>query len=213
MKHPLTLALLGTLALAPCAFAQDTGTNTGSASGKHVAIVGGVALNKPTGHADIAGTRADLDGEATATLGASWFVNDNIAIEAWGADKAGHRVTTAGGKVASVDAQPYALSGQYHFGSADRTVRPFVGLGYYQTNYDNETAQAGGALAGQRIGVETAKGAMATVGADLNLGEHWFARGDVRYLHGNSDVSVNGAKVGEVKANPVVVGVGIGTRW
>ncbi len=136
------------------------GSNGTSASGKHFAVVGGVALNKPTGHADIAGTRADLDGEATSTLGASWFVNDNIAVEAWGADKTGYRVRTANGKVASVDAQPYAVSGQYHFGTADKTVRPFVGLGYYQMNYDNETAQAGGALAGRRIGVETANGPM-----------------------------------------------------
>jgi len=211
MKHHLTLALLGTLAVAPCAFAQDS--NGTSASGKRFAAVGGVALNHPTGHADIAGTRADLDGEATATLGASWFVNDNIAVEAWGADKTGYRVRGANGKVASVDAQPYAVSGQYHFGTPDKTVRPFVGLGYYQMNYDNETAQGGGALAGQRIGVETANGPMATLGADVSLGEHWFARGDVRYLHGNSDMSVNGAKVGEAKANPVVVGVGLGTRW
>ncbi|AXK72746.1 OmpW family protein [Lysobacter sp. TY2-98] len=211
MARHLSLALLGTLALAPCAFAQDAGTS--SASGKHVAIVGGVALNNPTGNADINGARTNLDGEAVGTLGASWFINDNIAIEGWGASKAGYRMTTANGKVGSVDAQPYALSGQYHFGSPDKTVRPFVGLGYYQMNYDNESAQAGAALAGQRIGVETAQGPMATVGADLNLGEHWFARGDVRYLHGNSDLSVNGVKAGEVKANPVVVGVGIGTRW
>ena len=211
MKRPLTLALLGTLALAPYAFAQDTGST--SASGKKIAIVGGVALNHPTGSVDVGGARGDLDGEAAATLGASWFVNDNIAIEAWGADKSGYRVTTGAGKVASVDAQPYALSGQYHFGGPDKTVRPFVGLGYYQMNYDNETAQAGGALAGRRIGVDTAQGAMATVGADLNLSEHWFARGDVRYLHGSSDMAVDGVKVGEAKANPVVVGVGIGTRW
>ena len=212
MKRQLTLALLGTLALAPCAFAQDAGT-PGSASGKHVAIVGGVALNEPTGHADVGGTRADMDGEAVGTLGASWFVNDNIAVEAWGADKAGYRLRTGDGKVASVDAQPYALSGQYHFGSPDRTVRPFVGLGYYQMNYDDETATGTGALAGDRIGVKTASGPMATVGADVNLGEHWFARGDVRYLHGSSDMSVNGTNVGEAKANPVVVGVGLGARW
>jgi outer membrane protein len=211
MKHHLTLALLGVLAVAPSAFAQDN--DGSSASGKRFAVVGGVALNKPTGHVDIAGSRADLDGEATGTLGASWFVNDNIAVEAWGADKTGYRVRTGDGKVASVDAQPYALSGQYHFGTADKTVRPFVGLGYYQMNYKNETAQGGGPLAGQRIGVETANGPMATAGADVNLGEHWFARGDVRYLHGSSDMSVNGAKVGEAKANPVVVGVGLGARW
>lgn len=210
MKHHLSLALLGTLALVPAAFAQDAGT---SAAGKRIAIVGGVAQNNPTGSVSLGATRADLDGAPAATLGASFFVNDNIAVEAWGADKSTYRVRTGAGKVASVDAQPYALSGQYHFGAPDRTVRPFVGLGYYQMNYDNETEQAGGALAGRRLSMETAQGPMATVGADATLGEHWFVRGDVRYLHGNSDVSVDGAKVGESRAKPVVVGVGLGTRW
>ncbi|HZX79532.1 MAG TPA: OmpW family outer membrane protein [Lysobacter sp.] len=210
MKRHLILALVGTLAAAPCAFAQDADT---SATGSRFAIVGGVGLNHPTGSVEAGAARADLDGEAAATLSGSWFVNDNFAVEAWGADKAGYRVRTADGKLASVDAQPYALSGQYHFGTPDRTVRPFVGLGYYEMNYDNETAEATGALAGQRIGVETAKGPMATVGADVTLGEHWFARGDVRYLHGSSDMSVNGTNVGEAKANPVVVGVGLGARW
>lgn len=74
------------------------------------------------------------------------LINDNIAVEAWGvADKFGHRVRTASGKVASVYAQLYALGGQYHFGGADRIVRPFVGLGYHESNYDGGTAQPGGA--------------------------------------------------------------------
>lgn len=211
MKHHLTLALLGTLCIAPSAFAQDAGN--GSASGKRVSVVGGVALAHPTGHADIGATRADLDGEATGTLSASWLISDNVAVEAWGTDKTGHRISANGRKIGSVDAQPYALSGQYHFGAADMPVRPFVGMGYYRMNYTNETAQAGGPLAGRRMGVETTNGPMATVGTDLNLGEHWFARGDVRYLHGSSDIAVGGVKSGEVKAQPVVVGVGIGTRW
>ncbi|GAB2508105.1 OmpW/AlkL family protein [Lysobacter humi (ex Lee et al. 2017)] len=210
MKHLSTLALLGTLAVAPCALAQETGT-----TGKRFAIVGGVAQSEPTGDATTAtGARAEIDGDVAPTLGASWYVNENVAIEAWGAaDKFGHRVKVGDTKAGSVDAQPYAVSGQYHFGASERTVRPFVGLGYYEMNFDDEQAQAGGPLAGRRIGIETAKGPMATVGADVNLGERWFARGDVRYLHGSSDLKLNGAPAGEVEANPVVVGLGIGARF
>ncbi|GAB3752960.1 OmpW/AlkL family protein [Lysobacter olei] len=206
----LTLALLGALSIAPAAFAQD-GTDT---SGKRFAIVGGYALSEPTKDATIAGAEAKVDGDGAATLSASYYVTDNIAIEAWGAaDKFGHRVNTAGGKTASVAAQPYALSGQYHFGTATQTVRPFVGLGYYESNFSEETAEPTGPLAGQRIGVETAKGAIATVGVDANFHPNWFARADVRYLQGGSDVKVNGVDAGEAKLNPVVVGVGIGTRF
>lgn len=210
--HSLTFALLGTLALASVAAAQTPAD--GSAAGKRFSVTGGYALSEPTRNPRIAGERVQVDGDGAATLGLSYHVNENVAIEAWGAaDKFGHRVRTASGKAASVNAQPVAISGQYHFGDADRTVRPFVGLGYHETNFDGETATPGGAFAGRRIGVETAKGAMATAGVDLDIGPGWFARADVRYLHGNSDVALDGMAAGEAELDPVVVGVGIGARF
>jgi outer membrane protein len=211
----LTLAVLATLAIAPSAFAQDASTE--AASGKRFAVVGGYALSEPTKNPEIAGARTNVDGDGAATLSASYYVTDNIAIEAWGAaDKFGHRVNTANGKVASIDSQPYALSGQYHFGNSTSLVRPFVGLGYFEANVDGEKAEPTGALAGQRIGVETAKGAMATAGLDVNITPTWFARADVRYMHdttGQPDVKVDGAKVGKAELNPVVLGVGVGARF
>ena len=203
----LTLALIATMAFAPAAFAQDASSD--SASGKRFAIVGGYALTQPTKNPQIAGTRTDLDGGGAPTLSASYFINDNIAIEAWGAaDKFGHRINAGGGKIGSVDSQPIALSGQYHFRGADSIVRPFVGLGYYEANYSNESLSGG-----QRLGVENAKGAMATAGVDLNINPTWFARADVRYMQGKPDVKLDGVKVGEAELNPVTVGVGIGARF
>lgn len=214
-------ALAGLLAIAPAAFAQDAGaqdipaqgTGNTAASGKHFTVVGGIAVQKTTGNSIIGGQRADFDSEVAPTLSASYNVNDNIAIEAWGAGRSGHRVRTASGKVGSVDSQPVAVSGQYHFGSAQSTVRPFVGLGYFQSNINHETTEPTGALAGQRLGMSTPKGPMATVGVDLNLTPTWFARADARYLRGGSDVAVDGAKVGHANLDPVVVGVGIGAHF
>lgn len=207
--HHSMLALVGALALAPLAVgAQDTSTP------KRVSITGGYALAEPTRNPQINGTRADVDGEGTPTLGVTYHATDNIGIEAWGAaDKFGHRVRTPTGKAASVSAQPVALSGQYRFGQTGDTVRPFVGLGVHQTNFSEETATAGGPYAGQRIGVETVTGPMATAGVDVDLAEHWFARADVRYLHGDSDLSLNGTPAGEANLEPVVVGVGVGVRF
>ncbi|MDR0183909.1 OmpW/AlkL family protein [Lysobacter arvi] len=216
MKHfrQLTLAVVATLAIAP-AFAQEiTGPDT---SGKRFAVVGGYTLAEPTKNPLIAGERTHVDGDGAATLSANYYVTDNIAIEAWGAaDKFGNRVRTPNGKVASVDTQPYALSGQYHFGNTQSIVRPFVGLGYFEANTDGEKAEASGPLAGQRIGVETAKGAMATAGVDVNITPTWFARADVRYMHdttGQPNVTVDGANVGKAELNPVTVGVGLGARF
>lgn len=204
----LTLAVLGALAFAPAAFAQDASTD--SASGKRFAIVGGYALTQPTKNPQIAGTRTNLDGDGAPTLSASYFINDNFAVELWGsADKFGHRINSSAGKLGSVDSQPVALSGQYHFRNADSIVRPFVGLGYYQANYSGEKLENG-----QRLGVDNAKGGIATAGVDLNINPTWFARADVRYMQGSkSDVKLNGLKVGEAELNPVTVGVGIGARF
>src|SRR3546814_13712169 len=108
-----------------------------------------------------------------------------------------------------IDGQAYSLSGQYHFGAADNIVRPFVGLGYHETNYSNEKADGAGALAGQRIGVETAKGAVATVGVDVNITPTWFACADARYFDGDGDISLDGTTAGPTEFNPVKAGVGI----
>jgi outer membrane protein len=219
--HKLTLCAAIALASAPTAFAQDGDTAASdTASGKRVSIVGGYAMSEPTRNPEIAGSRAQpgsraqLDGEGTPTLGVTYHVNDHIGIEAWGADKIGQRVNGADGqKIGSIEAQPYSLSGQYRFGAADNIVRPFVGLGYHETNYSGEQAQVGGLLDGQRVGVETAQGAVATVGVDVNINPTWFARADARYFQGDSDIRLNGARAGDAELNPVMLGVGVGARF
>lgn len=214
---PAALAVVLSAA-APLAFAQDA-SSTSTSSGKRVSIVGGVSHLEPTRNAWSGDAqRLKAHGDVAPTLGVTYHVNDNIGVEAWGAvDKYGHRVTgnDSQGKLGSVKSQPYALSGQYQFGAADKTIRPFVGLGYYEQNFDSEQTEASGALAGRRVGIETAKGAMATVGVDANINERWFARADARYLHdtGDAKVRVDGQDVADADLAPVVVGVGLGVKF
>ncbi len=190
------------LAIAPAAFAQDATPD------KRVSVVAGYSLVEPTHNPELAGTRTQFDGEGTPTLGVTYHITDNWGVEAWASNGYGQRVNADGGKVGSVDAQPYSISGQYRFGTQESTVRPFVGLGYHETNYDDETL-----LGGDRVGVETAKGAVATVGMDVNISPTWFARADARYFQADSDLKVNGVKAGDAKLDPVMVGVGIGARF
>lgn len=210
----LALAVAGALA-APAAFAQDKGASGKPASTKHFAVVGGYAHQEPTGNATLDGAEAEFDGTGAPTLGLSYYINDNVAIEAWGAaDQFQHRVTTAAdGKVATVASQPYALSAQYHFRDGNDTVRPFVGLGYYQSNFSDEDQDNQGPYADNHIGIESPEGPMATIGVDLNFNEHVFARADARYLHGSSDIAVDGVDAGEAELNPVVIGIGVGARF
>jgi outer membrane protein len=203
----LSLALVPALAIAPAAFAQD-GAGTDTASGKRFAVVGGITHLEPSDPAD--GIKAD--GGPAPTLSASWYANDNFAVELWGAaDKFNHRIRADGvGKVGTVEQQPIALSAQWHFGQADQIFRPFVGLGYFESNFSDESIAG---LGGQ-VGLETAKGAIGTVGLDMNINSTWFARTDVRYMHSRPELRVAGAGTGqELELDPWTIGVGLGARF
>ena len=204
----LTIALASLIAMP--ALAQDATTDTTSdAASKRFAVVGGAAVLKPD-RDPAPGLK--IDGDVAPVISASWYATPNIAVELWGAaDKFNHRVRADGaGKIGTVDQQPIALSGQYHFGTADQVMRPFVGLGYYESNFSNETIGGDGA----HVGLETAKGAIATAGVDFNINQTWFARADARYMKGDAGVPVAGQGTAEeLTIDPLVVGVGIGARF
>lgn len=204
----LTIALASLIAMP--ALAQDATTDTTSdAASKRFAVVGGAAILKPD-RDPAPGLK--IDGDVAPVISASWYATPNIAVELWGAaDKFNHRVRADGaGKIGTVDQQPIALSGQYHFGTANQVMRPFVGLGYYESNFSNETIGGDGA----HVGLETAKGAIATAGVDFNINQTWFARADARYMKGDAGVRVAGQGTGEeLTIDPWVVGVGIGARF
>lgn len=203
----LSLAIAATLAIAPAAFAQDAASD--SASSSRFAVVGGYAHMKPKSDAieNVPG-KSGFDGGGMPTLSGSWYINDNFAVEAWGAiDKSEQRVRVNDANVGGIKQQPVALSGQYHFGNADSTIRPFVGLGYYESNISDEK------IDGQHAGMTTPKGAIASAGADFNINKRWFTRADARYMKGDADIKQGGVKTGEAQLDPWVIGVGIGARF
>ncbi|RMH92828.1 OmpW family protein [Lysobacter pythonis] len=198
----LSLAIAGAFVLsAPAAFAQDS---TDTAGSKRFSIAGGYAHIKPRTNAFDA-PNTGVKGSGMPTLSAAYHITPNIAVEAWGAvDKSTHKI----GGGSQVKAQPYAISGQYHFGQPEQAIRPYVGLGYYEANISGERDAAG-----NTFGMSTPKGAIGTIGADFNITDRVFTRAEARYMQGKSDVKMAGQKVGEAKLDPWVVGVGVGARF
>ncbi len=205
-KRTLALATLASLAVSSVAFAQDS---SDTASGKRFSVVGSATLLQPTNSSSNDGI--EVDGGPAPTASVSYNFTDNISAELWGAlDKFDHRVKADGAKLGSVEQQPIALSGQYHFGQADNTFRPFVGLGYHHSNISGEDLNSGG----EHVSLSTPKGAIGTVGVDMNITPTWFARADARYLRSRADVNVAGVSTGdEIKLDPWAVGFGIGARF
>ena len=207
------LAILAAIAATPIAFAQDANTDA-STTPKRFSFVGGYAHMVPKSNAGtIAGQDADLDGSGAPTLSGAWHIDDHWAVELWGAaDKFESDVNLANGARGKFKQQPVAVSGQYHFGQSSQPIRPLVGLGYYESNIDDERFDPTVA-GGNHVGLDSPKGPIATVGADFNITDRVFARADARYLKGDAEANVAGVPAGEVDLDPWVVGVGVGARF
>jgi outer membrane protein len=181
-----------------------------TASGKQFAVVGGVTLLQPR-------SDANTDGGPAPTVSFSYYLNDNMAIELWGAaDTFHHRVRDFNGaKLGSMEQRPVALSGQYQFGHADSIFRPLLGAGYYRSSFSNQKINAAaGVLPQDQVSLKTAQGFIGTAGVDMNINATWFARADARYLHSRPQLTIGGKEMGaRAKLDPWTVGFGIGARF
>ncbi len=141
-------------------FAQDSST-TDTASGKHFAVVGGISLLEPKND-PITGVKK-TDGGPAPTVSFSYYINDNWALSCGALRQVDNKFKGPNNaRLGSVEQQPVALSGQYHFGQADNVFRPFVGVGYYQSSFSNEKLGNG---ADTDIRFKDAKGVIGTVSA------------------------------------------------
>jgi outer membrane protein len=146
-----------------------------------------------------------VDGAARPTFTFEYFVKDNIGVEVLAALPFQHDASIAGlGVIGKVKHLPPVVSVQYHFATASK-VTPFVGVGLNYTAFFDETAT--GALAGNDLDLEDSWGLAAHAGIDYALSEKAALRADLRYIDIDSDVKLNGTKIGTLNIDPLVAGV------
>ena len=138
------------------------------------------------------------------TITAEYFIADNLGIEVLAALPFQHDIEVRGvGKVGSTKHLPPVVSLQYHFANASKAT-PFVGVGLnYTTFFSEETT---GALAGTELKLGNSWGLAGHVGVDFAISERSAIRIDARWADIDSDVQVNGIKVGTANIDPVVYG-------
>jgi outer membrane protein len=155
--------------------------------------------------------------DSSLSLGLSWFVNKNIALELWTAGKFDGSVELDVEQapdvgIARYQVQPLALSAQYHITQFSDRYKPFVGLGYHRTKVSGVSGNPDfPEVAGLRI--EDGSGLAATAGLDVALTSRWFVRGDVRYLRWNSKSHAGGQVLADADVNSLIYGVNIGLRF
>lgn len=199
MKSRTTLAVAAAFALASLsapALAQSAGDWTLGIGAHQVApksnngtLAGGLAL--------------DVDDDIRPTITAEYFLTDNLGIEVLAALPFEHDIDVKGlGKVGSTKHLPPVVSLQYHFGQGK--VRPFVGAGVNFTKFFEE--ETSGALEGSKLELDSSWGVAGHVGVDFAVSERSSIRVDARWIDIESDVKLDGVKLGSAEIDPMVYG-------
>ena len=218
MKLRILAAAVAVMGLAGAAQAEDAADGrfavTAGFASRHLG--GDKPLNVTLIDAP-AGSSVDNDSsDSGATLGFSWFINRNIALELWGASRfdASTEIDMNNAPdigVRKYRTRPLALSAQYHFTQLGDRFKPYVGLGVHRTKVDGEWINP--TLDGAHdFRIDDGTGLAATVGLDVNLPKNWFVRGDVRYLRWNSDVRLDNLRT-DADMHSMIYGVSAGLRF
>jgi outer membrane protein len=151
------------------------------------------------------GLKVDVDSDIKPTITGEYFVADNLGIEILAALPFKHDINIDGlGRVGSTKHLPPVVSLQYHFNSKGK-VSPFVGVGLNYTTFFSE--ETGGALAGSTLKLDDSWGLAAHLGVDCAISDKGSLRVDARWIDIDSDVTLDGNKLGTVNIDPLVYGV------
>jgi outer membrane protein len=182
---PVFLAVLA-LAAAP-AFAQKAGSWSASVGVTQIApdVTSG-NLSAPS----LPGTQVDINSNTQLTGAVNYAMTDNIVINVPLGFGFKHKVTGAKaiagvGVIATTKALPITVLGQYRFGEANATFRPFVGAGLsYVVFYNEKGTSVLTALTNPGAGVPTTLSfkdklaATLQLGAVYNINERWYVEGN-----------------------------------
>lgn len=116
----------------------------------------------------------------------------------------------AGGDVGETKHLPPTLSAQYHF-PLGQNSSVYGGLGLNYTLFFEERTR--NALAGTNLELDNSLGLAAQAGLDYRFNENYLLNVDVRWADIDTDASLDGADLGTVEIDPVVIGVNLGFRF
>jgi len=188
----LVLALVAAGSLAAPALAQSAGDMT---LGFGVGYV-----NPKSDNGTVAGGATEIGDNTRPTFTFEYFIRDNIGIELLAALPFKHDIYVGGAKAGVTKHLPPTVSVNYHFPTGG-AIKAFVGVGVNYTTFFEDTSPLG------KLDIEDSWGLAAHLGMDYAISEKGAVRFDVRYIDIDSDVKLNGAKVGKVEIDPLVVGV------
>lgn len=200
-KLCFALAAVATLAAAPSASAQVAGD----------LLVRGRLVNIDTANQDsIAITDISVSNKVIPEVDFTYFISPNLAAELILTYPQKHDVSSSahGGKIGTLKHLPPTLTVQYHFTDLGLgAFKPYVGAGLNYTHFSNVDLPAGFSIEKNSFGVAL------QAGVDYLIDKNWSVNFDVKKVQIRTDLSSNGANLGTIKVDPLLVGVGVGYKF
>lgn len=140
----------------------------------------------------------------------SYFFNKNFATELVLTYPQSIDIKGAtAGKIGKVEALPPSLMLQYHFADLG-AFKPYVGAGL---NYTLFTKKSFGTALGRVSVDQSSWGVAGQIGFDYFLTKNVSLNVDVKYIKMETDVKLDGGKIGKLELSPITAGVGVGYRF
>ena len=182
----------------------------------------GPILPATTTSADISSQKVSVNDTITPEIDFTYMVSDNIGLELI-AGTARHTVSgvgtvIGGAKLVETNVLPPTLTVQYHM-APEGAFRPYVGVGANYTTFFNTKAQSDliGVAGATKVKMKDSFGWAAQVGFDVPVNDKMFVNFDAKYIDLSTKATLTttglGVQTVKVKLNPIVLGVGIGTKF
>lgn len=202
-----TKALLLTLACAATApaFAYEAGD---------VIVRAGIAHAMPDVSTDAALSGLDVEDNTQLGLTASYMVTPKFGVELLAATPFEHDITAGGVTIGTTKHLPPTVSAQF-FPLDNPTFQPYVGAGLNYTMFFSEELNATGKAASgaNSISLSDSLGLALEVGIDVKVADNIVVNAAVWKVDMNTDVSLDGTKVGELEIDPLVAMIGVGYKF
>lgn len=205
MKRFLTVASLALLALASSATqAQD------AASTPWLVRVRAAWLD-PANH-DSTGLGLSINDKAIPDVDISYFFTPNWAAELVLTVPQKQDIRSNGTNIGTLRHLPPTLTAQYHwtdFGA----FKPYLGAGVNYTRFSSVGFDPAVEAALHPSIDKSSTGLALQAGVDYDLGHNLVLNFDVKKLQIHTDVYSSGTRVGQLKVDPWLIGVGLGWRF
>ena len=169
----------------------------------------GVTLIEPKDHPGnlYDGTVTSISRSYALTASNLYFVTPNVAVDLLVGTAPKHRIYGNGEKIGYTRYLPPTLSVQYNF-NPDGKFNPYVGAGVNYTYYFNEKL-----ISNDKLNISKSIGYAATLGIDYNMNKNISLGTELRYIDVNSDIEINGTKVGSGDVNPMLYTLTLGYKF